>query len=59
MNSLPIEPMDFQLNLTLTDAFVSNGNIKLYLLRMDLSKFNGRIKLDWRNEIYIQQHPKI
>lgn len=26
--------MDFQLNLTLTDAFVSNGNRKLYLFRM-------------------------
>lgn len=31
--------MDFQLNLTSTDAFVSNGNIKLYLFRMDLVKW--------------------
>lgn len=38
LNSLPIEPMDFQLNLTLTDAFVSNGNRKLYLFRMGFDK---------------------
>lgn len=44
LNSLPIEPMDFQLNLIFTDAFVSNGYTNLYSFRMG---FGWKMKSKW------------